>query len=210
MSFHNVYFDSPFDTLSMEDLNLCRPSGEAIGKNRNKRTVPTAVQHGFHDILMIGTEHAAIVMHHHPGCPLNELVDDPGAQLPETRISPVDTHRADDIVAFPGFLYEKRDRLRRILQVPIEGDHNIASRTGEARQDGTMLAVVAVKENADHLVPIMLCRFTDQLRRTVTAPVVDKDELKRKAEAVAGLKTTPDEFSQVLFLVEDRESRPRS
>src|SRR4030042_2166423 len=156
----------------MEDLNLCRPSGEAIGKNRNKSTVSTTVQHGFHDILMIGTEHAAIVMHHNPCCPLNELVDDPGAQLPETRIFPVDTHRADDIVAFPGFLYEKGDRLWGILQVPIKGDHNITSGTGKTRQDGAMLAVVPVKENTDHSVPILLCSFTDQLRRTVTAPVV--------------------------------------
>jgi hypothetical protein len=135
---------------------------------------------------------------------LNELVDDPGAQLPETRVFPVDTDCAHDIVAFPSFLYQKGDRLWGILQVPIEGDHNVPSGTRKARQDGTMLAVVAVKENADNFVPIMLCRFTDQLHRTVTAPVVDKDELKRETQAVAGLKTTPDEFSQVLFFIEDR------
>src|SRR4030042_3530256 len=132
----------------MEDLDLCCPSGEAIGKNRNKSTVSTAVQHGFHDILMIGTEHAAIVVHHNSCCPLNELVDDPRAQLPETRIFPVDTDRAHDIVAFPSFLYQKGNRLWRFLQIPIESDHNVPSGPGKARQDGAMLAVVAVKENA--------------------------------------------------------------
>jgi hypothetical protein len=135
---------------------------------------------------------------------LNEFVRDPRAQLSETRIFPVDTYGPDNIVAFPGFLYECRDRLRGILQVPIEGDHNVPSGTRKAGQDGTMLAVVAVEENADNFVPIMLCRLTDQFHRTVTAPVVDKDEFKRKTQAVADLEAAPDKLRQVLFFIEDR------
>jgi hypothetical protein len=67
-----------------------------------------------------------------------------------------------------------------------------------------MLTIVTVKENPDDFFSIMLRRFADQLSRTITAPIVNKDELKRKVRATAGIEAAPDEFRQVLFFIEDR------
>jgi hypothetical protein len=57
-----------------------------------------------------------------------------------------------------------------------------------------VLPIVTVKEDADDFVSITPRRFGDQLSRTVTAPIINKNELKRKVHATAGLETAPDEF----------------
>jgi hypothetical protein len=67
-----------------------------------------------------------------------------------------------------------------------------------------MLAIVTVKKDTDDFVSIMLRRFGDQLSRTVTAPVINKDEFKRKVHAAAGLETAPKELRQVLLFIKDR------
>ena len=61
-------------------------------------------------------------------------------------------HAADGVAALVNFREELGDFLGRILQIGVEGDDDLAARALEGRDDGHVLAVVAVEINHAHLL----------------------------------------------------------
>jgi hypothetical protein len=120
---------------------------------------------------------------------LHDLINDPGAKFPKTRISPVDTYGPDDVITLLSLPHQSRNHLWRVLQIRIEGNNDVTPGARKASEDRAVLAVVAIQEDADDFVPITLRRLADKFRGGVTTPIINKDKLKTKSHASAGLET---------------------
>jgi hypothetical protein len=108
-----------------------------------------AQQHGPDDVAAVGPQHAAVIVHHHAGGLLNGPVDQRRRGSPKQGILPVGTHRAHDVVPLVHGGRQPRNLFRRILQVRIQGDDDLAPDLLETGHDGGMLTVIAVEKDGD-------------------------------------------------------------
>ncbi len=71
------------------------------------------------------------------------------ASLRNKAVLAVLTHGADHVIALIGFRHQARDLLRRVLQIGIQGDDQIARHVAEPGHNRRVLAVVAVEQHGN-------------------------------------------------------------
>jgi hypothetical protein len=97
------------------------------------------------------------------------------------------------------------DLFRRVLQVGVEGDDDVAAGLFEAGQDRHVLAVVAVEEHhAGHVRTLAVLLGQDR-HRVVAAAVVDEDDFVGQAQLVHRGIQAREQVGQAGFLVIDRD-----
>src|SRR5262249_48313383 len=82
----------------------------------------------------------------------------------------------DDVIPFSHLVQKERDILRRVLEIAVHGDNNIAFCEIEA--GGESAALPKVAPQPDHMdiivLPLNLCQ---KLERSVPAAVIDENQL---------------------------------
>ena len=114
-------------------------------------------------------------------------------------------HGADHVVAFVGFGDQTRDLFRRVLQISIQGNHQIARHVAEPGHDCRVLAVVTVEQYGNNVAALRLRGVGQHPRGVVTAAVVHQQNFISLAERLAGGSRAADQFRQALLLVIDRD-----
>ena len=132
-----------------------------------------AVEHGVDDMAAIGTQHAAVVAHGFTGGSLNQAVNHLRGRFTEDAVLTVLAHGTDHVIAFIGFCHQPRDLFRRVLQVGIEGDDQIAGDMAETGHNRRVLAVVAVQQHRHHVAAFGFGGLGQHARGIVAAAVVD-------------------------------------
>lgn len=179
--------------------------GEAIGQDRDEGTAFAAGQHRFDDAAPVGAQHAAVVVHGDPGGALHRQVHQARRPAPPGRVLALGADAADHVVALRGALHQARDFLRRVLQVGIEGDHQVSTGLFEAGEDRRVLAVVAVEDHRHHGAAVAFGGGLQEFRGAVAAAVVDQHDLEGAAQLQAGGLGAAQQFGQAGFLVVDRD-----
>jgi hypothetical protein len=83
---------------------------------------------------------------------------------------------AHQVVSLFGLLNQSRDLTRRLLQVIVQGDNDVARREGKTVERGGVLPVVGGQvDGRDTRVDV--CDFAQNLPTAVGAPIVDHDDL---------------------------------
>lgn len=137
--------------LGVQHRDLRRFTGKGVRQNRNEGAALVAVKHGVDDVAAIGAQHAAVVAHRFTGGALDQTVDGARRQLTEQAVLAVLPHGADHVVAFVGFGDQTRDLLRRVLQISIQGNHQIARHVAEPGHNRRVLAVVTVEQYGNNV-----------------------------------------------------------
>lgn len=103
-----------------------------------------AVEHGVDDMAAVSAQHAAVVAHRFAGGALDQAVDHLRRGFTEDAVLTVLADSAHHVVTFISLRHQPRDLLRRVLQVGVEGNNQIAGYMAEAGHDRRVLAVVTV------------------------------------------------------------------
>ena len=111
----------------------------------------------------------------------------------------------DDVEPFSVFVEELMDRFRRILQISVHHDDDVAGHVVQGRADGGLVAEIARKGDDDD--PGVVGRGRgEQLERPVRAPVVDEDHLVRApGQPVEDRPQPAQQLGDGLALVEERD-----
>ncbi|MNC32650.1 hypothetical protein D3C75_810120 [compost metagenome] len=142
----------------MAHFDLRGTASKGVGQDRNKGTALVAVQHRLNDMAAIGTQHASIVAHGFTGRALDHHIDHAGGRLAEPGVLTVGTHGTHHVITLFRYADQTGDFLRRVLQIGIQGDHQIAADLIETRHDGGMLAVVTVQQHGNNATPRLFRR----------------------------------------------------
>ena len=108
----------------------------------------------------------------------------------------------DDVGAFAHHhLVHRREQFRRVLQVGIDDEHQIAAHGGKSRGQRQLMAVIAGEPDRDD-VAVFRREFVDQLPGVVGRAVVDEDQLEPlAAQRARGGGHLTVEFAQAFFFV---------
>jgi hypothetical protein len=139
--------------LGVHHRDLHRAPGEGIRQDRDKGAALMAVEHGVDDMAAVGAQHAAVVAHRFTGGALDQAVDHLRRAFAEDAVLTVLAHGAHHVVAFIRLRHQARDLFRRVLQVGIKGNNQIAGHMAEAGHDRRVLAVVTVNSTATTWLP---------------------------------------------------------
>ena len=183
------------------DVHLGGAAGEAVGQHRDEGAALVALQHGVHHRAAVGTQHAAVVVHIHPGGTAHRIVHQARGEAAEQGVAPVLAHAAHHIATLGDGTQQLGDLLRRILQVGVQGHHHLAPGVGETGHDRRVLTVVAVEQHADHPPRLSGCGVGDDRRGGVRAAVVHQYDLKWALQPGADLHAAADQLIQVHLLV---------
>ena len=127
------------------DLYLDRIGAEGLGKGRDEGGGLLATVDIDDDVAVIGPQHAAVIMHVHAGHLVGGNVDYARSQAPECGVLALLAYGADHVVPLLDLCHQARNLLGGVLQIGIQGDDDLAVRHLECRQNGHMLAEIAVK-----------------------------------------------------------------
>ncbi len=92
----------------------------------------------------------------------------------------------DVVVALIELVDQFADLLRRILQVGIQGDHELAARIGQARHHGRVLAEVGVEHHHPRLLRAQQELLPQQRDRTILAAVIDEHDFEGDLQRIEG------------------------
>ena len=108
----------------------------------------------------------------------------------------------DDVGAFPRHhLVHRRQQFRRILQIGIDDQHEVAAHGGKPRRQRQLMAVVAGEPDRDD-VAVFRREFVDQLPGVVGRAVIDQNQLEPlAAQRAGGGRHLAVEFAQAVFFV---------
>ena len=138
-----------------------------------------------HQIAAIGPVGRADVVHLQPGDEADQQVRGAGRPSPQDPFPPVVPPAAHQVVAFFDLVQEERQVLRKVLQVGVHRDDEIAARGGQAGLQRGGLAEVA-PELDDAEPGLGRDQGLGDVERSVRAAIVDEDEL----EAIAPLESS--------------------
>ena len=203
---HKTVFGITEFSLGVHHRDLHRATGKSIRQNRDKGTALMAVKHRVDNMAAIGAQHAAVIAHRFTGGALNQTIDHPGGAFTEPGILAILTHGTDNVVAFVGLLHQARDLFRRVLQVSIEGDDQVAGDVAKTRHNCRVLAVVAVQQYRNYMAAFGFSGFSQHSRRVIAAAIVDQQNFILPTERRAGGIGTADKLRQALLLVIDRNN----
>ena len=189
----------------MHHRDLHRPAGKGVREDRNKRTALVAVEHRVDDMAAIGPQHAAVVTHRFTGGALDQAVDGLRRGFAEEGVLAVLTHGSDHVIALVRFLDQPRDLLRRVLQVGIKGNNQIAGDVAKARHDRRVLAVVAVQQHRHDVAAFGFGRRRQHEGGVIAAAVVDQQDFIFTPKGGAGGIRAANELWQTLLLVIHRD-----
>ena len=192
--------------LSVQHRDFSRSAGKGIGENRNERTALVAVQHGIDNVATVGAQHAAVITHCFTGRALDKAVNGARRQLAEQAVLAVLANCAYHVIAFIGFRYQARDLFRRVLQVGIQSDNQVARYVAKASHNGGVLTVVTVKQYGYDVASFNLCGVSEHLGRIVAAAIIYQQNFVRLAHSVTGCRGAADQFRQALLLVVNRDN----
>ncbi len=180
-------------------------TGEAVGEDRDEGAALTASEHGLDDRATVGPQHAAVVGHRHAGRALHGEVDQFRRPAPQGRVLAVAANRGHDVITELGLGDEARDFLRRVLQVGVEGNDDIALALLETGHDCRVLAVVAVEDHRHHRAALAAGSFLEDLGRLVATAVVDHDDFIVMMQLPARRFGTSEQLRQAVLFVVDRD-----
>ena len=113
---------------------------------------------------------------------------------------------SDHVVAFFDGPNEVRNLLGRILEIGIEGDHDVTASVAEAANDGRMLAVVTIQNDGTEVASVESGGGFKAVRRTIATSVIDEDDFPRVGEVFAGGNHSLEQRVEVLDFVVDRDN----
>ena len=165
--------------IVVADRNFGDALGERVGERGHECRLLVAIDHRIDDVPAVRAQHASVIVHRHAddqrGHPVLQARSEFPVRLVMTFLAP----SADDVVAFVDRGDQPRNFLRRILQVGVERDDDLAARLLEAREDRRMLSEVARQLDHPH-APLFARRdFAQYAERIVARSVVDKNRLPR-------------------------------
>ena len=164
-----------------------------------------AMQHGVDNMAAVGAQHAAVIAHRFTGRALDQTVDGARGQLTEQAVLTVLTDRADHVIAFVGFGHQARDLFRRVLQVRVQGDDQIARDVAKPRHNRRVLAVVTVEQHGYDVAAFNLRGFGQHQRGIIATAIIHQQNFVGLAHRVTGGRCTADQFGQALLLVINRD-----
>lgn len=91
----------------------------------------------------------------------------------------VGAHGAHHVIALFRHADQTRDLLRRVLQIGVQRNHQIAGHLVETGHDRRVLAIVAVQQNGDDVAVRLFRRRGQHVRGVVAAAIVDEDDFIR-------------------------------
>ena len=108
----------------------------------------------------------------------------------------------DDVGAFPRHhLVHRRQQFRRILQIGIDDQHEVAAHGGQPRRQRQLMSMVAGKPDGDD-VAVFRRELVDQLPGVVGRAVIDQDQFEPlAAQRAGGGRHLVVEFAQAFFFV---------
>ncbi|MNG87424.1 hypothetical protein D3C79_462270 [compost metagenome] len=172
---HQAVFRVAKLAFSVQHVNFSSTTGEGIRQDRDKGAALVAVQHRFDNVAAIGAQHAAIVAHRFTGSALDHHIDDAGGAFTEPGVLTVGAHSADHVVTLFRHPHQPRDLFRRVLQVSIQRDHQIAAHLIETGHDCRVLPIVAVQQYGNDATAGLFGGSGQHIGRIVAAAVIDQD-----------------------------------
>jgi hypothetical protein len=138
----DVVLGPPVAARAVRDRDLDDHRSLETQEGGEKPVHPVEHRDAVEELDPIGAERASDVGDRLVGDPIANRVGDPGGEPPQRRVPAGDPHAADDVPA--GELGEKpRDVRRVVLEVGVEGDHDLAAGGAEAGGEGGRLTTVA-------------------------------------------------------------------
>ena len=98
-----------------------------------------------------------------------------------------------------------RDLFRRVLQVSVQGDDQIARDVAKPRHNRRVLAVVAVEQHGNNMAAFGLRGLGQHQRGIIATAIIYQQNFISLADRVAGGGCTTDQFGQALLLVINRD-----
>ena len=179
-----LYFDLPLGAIVVTDRDFRDALGERVGERGNERRLLVAIDHRIDDMPPIRAQHASVVVHRHAddqgGQPVVQARRVLSIRLIVTLLAP----SADHVVAFIDRRDQPRDFFRRILQVRVERDDDVAARLLEAREDRRMLSEIARQLDHPHTPLFARRNFAQDAERIVVRSVIDKNRLPWTVQTV--------------------------
>ncbi|KAG0161938.1 hypothetical protein DFQ30_004806, partial [Apophysomyces sp. BC1015] len=136
------------------------------------------------DPAAVRAQHASLVGHFDSRDALAQPVHRGRCLAAEQAVLPLQPDRADVVMAVAHFLDQLADFLRRVLQVRIERDYDVATGLLEAGQDRHVLPIVAIKQHDAGGVRACLVLLGQQRGRVVAAAVVDENHFVGQIQCI--------------------------
>ena len=141
-----------------------------------------ALVDAVHHLPAVGPEHAAVILEFDPGDPGHGAVHKIGRQAPQPRVQAVLPPAPHGVVALLQLGHELGDVLRQVLEVGVEGDHDLAPGGLKAGKDGLVLAEVADELDEPDVVGVALIKPGQDFPGAVAGAVVHQDNLEGPAD----------------------------
>ncbi|MNE38169.1 hypothetical protein D3C80_1320550 [compost metagenome] len=180
-------------------------AGKAVGQDRYEGTALAAGQHGVDHRAPVRPQHAAVIGHGHACRTFHRQVDQLRRIAAQGRVLTIVAHGGNYVVTQLGLCDQARDFFRRVLQIGIQGNHQVALALLETGHDRGVLPVVAIEDDGHHGAAFASGRFLEQLCRVVAAAVVDHDDFVVVGQLLAGGFGATQQFGQAVLFVVDRD-----
>ncbi len=191
--------------LLVMHTHLGRIAGEAVGKRGDEGVDRAAAHDGLDDRPLVRAQHATLVRHADVGRHRAHAVDEFRSVGAEKRVVPLQPESADIVVTGVDALQERRDVLRRVLQIGIERDDHVALHALKRRHDGHVLAVVGVEIDDAGDVGALRVLGAEQLDGAVVRAVVGEEDFVATPEAVEHRVQAREEGREIQLLVVNRD-----
>ena len=190
--------------IVVADRDLGDALGERVRERGHERRLLIAIDHRIDDMPAVRAQHASVIVHWHADDERGQPVVQARGVLAVGLVVAFLAPSADDVVAFVDRGNQPRDFFRRILQIGVECDDDIAARLFEAREDRRMLSEVARKLDHPHAALFARRDFAQDAERVVARAVVDENRLPRAVEAVEHRLEARPQRRQIRGFVEHR------